>query len=104
MSARHLSDWEPAVKKWARTPAVQKWMIQPRRMAPVVGQFMVPAALTSYVLALWRLGADLNWAAEFFVSQGLFSRWQVWLAIGIAAQLAAKELGRTGRSDNTATP
>ena len=47
----------------------------------MLGYLMTPIALVGYVLALWRLGADMNWLDEFFIRQGLFSRWQVWLAI-----------------------
>ena len=41
-----------------------------RRYAPVVGYLMTPFALVGYVLAFWRLGADLNWLGEFFIAQG----------------------------------
>jgi hypothetical protein len=53
---------------------------------------MTPLALVGYVLAFWRLGADLNWVSEFFVEQGLFSRWQVWLALAIATHMVARQI------------
>jgi hypothetical protein len=65
---------------------------------------MTPFALTGYVLAFWRLGADLNWLGEFFITKGLLSRWQVWLAIAIATQLLANQLNRVGRTDDEVTP
>jgi|SRR5215204_7773856 len=71
-----------------------------RQYAPVVGYLMTPLALVGYVLAFWRLGADLNWLGEFFVAQGLFSRWQVWLAMAIVTQLVANHLNRAGRPDD----
>ena len=70
-------------------------------MAPAVSQLLAPFTFTGYALALWRLAADLDWAGEFFVSHGLFSRWQVWLAIGVATQLAARELKRLGSRNDT---
>lgn len=88
-------DFEPAVRKLAEGP---------RRIAPAVSMLLAPVTFTGYVLAFWRLAADLDWAGEFFVSQGLFSRWQVWLAMGIATQLAARELKRLGRPDGPAIP
>ena len=39
--------------------------------APVLGHLMTPVALVGYVLAFWRLGADMNWLDEFFIRQGL---------------------------------
>jgi hypothetical protein len=78
-----------------------KLLAQPQRFAPVVGSLMTPVALVGYVFAFWRLGADLNWLGEFFVAQGIFSRWQVWLAIAIVTQVAGRELDRLGRRKNT---
>jgi hypothetical protein len=85
-------------------PAVRKLIHGPRYYAPVVSYLMTPVSLTAYVLALWRLGADLNWVSEFFISNGLLSRWQVWLAVAIVVQIARKELNRLGRPDETVSP
>ena len=84
------------------TDRVKEAIWKQRRYAPVVGFLMTPFYLTGYVLAFWRLGADLNWLGEFFISQGLFSRWQVWLAIGVAMQLASHQLDRVGPDDQVA--
>ena len=81
-------------------PAVRKLAVEPRRFAPALSLLLAPFTFTGYVLAAWRLAADLEWAGAFFVSQGLFSRWQVWLAIAIAMQLAARELKRIGNADD----
>ena len=69
-------------------------MAVPKPYAPALAFVMTPVALTAYVLAAWRLGADLNWFSEFFVERGLMSRWQVWLAIAAAAQMTAHRLNR----------
>jgi hypothetical protein len=53
-----------------------------------------PVAATIYAIAFWRFAADLNWSGEFFISKGLFSRWQVWAALGAAVQIAAHQVGR----------
>ena len=62
---------------------------------PVVRQFMTPVAATAYALAFWRLGVDLNWTSDFFIGGGLFSRWQVWLAMAALMQLAASRIDRS---------
>ena|SRR5688500_16982194 len=89
-----------------RVPKVQvrEAILKQRRYAPVLGFLMTPFALTGYVLAFWRLGADLNWLGEFFITKGLLSRWQVWLAIAIATQLLANQLNRFGGSDDEVIP
>ena len=61
---------------------------------PIVRQLMTPAAATAYALAFWRLGVDLNWTSDFIIGKGLFSRWQVWLALAAATQLAASRIDR----------
>ena len=70
-------------------------------MAPLFHYLLTPVALVAYVLAGWRLGADLNWTGAFFISKGLFSHWQVWLAIAIATQLTASRVapGADGHDD-----
>ena len=83
------------------TVRVREAILKQRRYAPLVGYFLNPMALVSYVLALWRLGADLNWLDEFFIHQGIFSRWQVWLAIAIATHLVANHLNRIDNPDDS---
>ena len=78
---------------------VREAILKQRRYAPVLGSLITPFALTGYVLAFWRLGADLNWLGEFFIKSGLFSRWQVWLALAIAVQMLANQLNRFGGQD-----
>ena len=53
-----------------------------------------PAAVMAYVLAFWRLGSDLNITGQFAISKGIFSHWQVWLALAVATHLAAIILNR----------
>jgi hypothetical protein len=74
-----------------------------KQYAPVLSYLLIPVALTGYALALWRLGADLDWTADFFVSDGIFSKWQVWLALAMATQAGAHHLSRrAGRPDDAA--
>jgi hypothetical protein len=53
-----------------------------------------PAILLAGVLGLWRLGADLSWTGEFPISSGVFSRYQVWFAVGFALYLSACAIDR----------
>jgi hypothetical protein len=56
-----------------------------------------PVAAAVYAIALWRFAADMNWFGEFFITAGLFSRWQIWLAMAVAIQAGAHQLNRTAR-------
>ena len=55
---------------------------------------MTPASLLAFVLAAWRLGADLGFTGEFAFGDGFFSHWIVWAAIGIGIQYFANTLNR----------
>jgi hypothetical protein len=63
-------------------------------VVPAMGSLLTPAAAVATVLALWRLGADLRWTGEFAISEGLFSHWQVWLALAFLLQTAASRFSR----------
>jgi hypothetical protein len=75
-----------------------------RQYAPVFRYLLTPVALTGYVLAFWRLAADLGWTSDFFISRGPLSRWQVWLALAVATQFGARELQRVKPASGDATP
>lgn len=55
---------------------------------------LTPASLLAFVLAAWRLGADLGFTGEFAIGQGFFSHWIVWAGIGIGIQYFANTLNR----------
>jgi NADH:ubiquinone oxidoreductase subunit 4 (subunit M) len=55
---------------------------------------LTPASLLAFVLAAWRLGADLGFTGEFVIYQGLFSHWIVWAAVGMGIQFSANTLKR----------
>lgn len=93
MLARRVQPMVPAVR-------LKDAIAKQRRYAPVVGYLMTPVTLISYVFAFWRLGADLSWLGAFFIPQGLFSRWQVWLAIAIVTHLTANHLNRIDSTDD----
>jgi hypothetical protein len=76
-----------------------------RQTALVLSSLMTPVALMAWVLGGWRLAADLKWTGAFAIADGMFSHWQVWIALGIGVQFAAFLLHRyaTGDEDKDAT-
>ena len=66
-----------------------------------VGTFLAmllsPAAVMSLVLGIWRIGADLGWTDQFLIPNGLFSHWQVWIALAIALQAVAATFSRSNQ-------
>jgi hypothetical protein len=59
-----------------------------------IASLMTPVALMAWALGLWGMAADMKWAGEFAITQGMFSHWQVWFAVGILVQFAAFLLHR----------
>ena len=84
---------------------VQAFKTNTHEMAPLFRYLLKPVALVAYVLSVWRLGADLHWTDAFFISSGLFSHWQVWLALAIATQATAAHLTpKTREQDDIILP
>ncbi len=73
-----------------------------QRIALVVAALLTPAAAIAAALALWRIGADLNWANSFAIPSGIFSHWQVWLGVAAALQLCSRILNRYGKGRDRA--
>jgi hypothetical protein len=85
-------------------PAFRKERGKNRRLAAASAALLSPAALMACVLAFWRLGADLGLTGGFAISRGIFSHWQVWLALGGALQVCAITLNRYGRGGSLRPP
>lgn len=71
-----------------------------RKWALAFAALLNPAGFLACSLAVWRIGADLKWMGQFAISDGLFSHWQVWLAMGIALFIAAGTLSRYGMTSS----
>jgi hypothetical protein len=67
------------------------------RLALAVSSLLTPAAVLSWVVALWRVLADAKVTEQFAIERGIFSHWQVWLAFGILLQTLSTMLDRHGR-------
>ena len=64
------------------------------QVRPIFRYLLTPVALSGYVLAAWRFGSDMGWTGEFFISRGLLSHWQVWLALAAGVNVSAVYLDR----------
>jgi len=84
-------------------PTVQKKARKNQRLALAFAALLTPAALMAGVLCIWRIGADLGFTGSFAISEGIFSRWQVWFAIAGAVEGLAILLTRYGRADAALT-
>jgi hypothetical protein len=67
----------------------------------MLGHLLTPIAVLAGVMGVWRFGADPGWTRKFFLADGLFSRYQLWFAVAIAAQTSALILNRWVANQNT---
>ena len=74
-----------------------------RQVASAIGTLLMPAVLMAYVLGIWRLASDLGMAGEFAIS-GMFSHWQVWIALAVGLHIASASLNRYGRGGTLKGP
>jgi hypothetical protein len=70
-------------------------------LGPLAAALLSPASAVALALAFWRLGADLGWTAQFAISSGLFSHWQVWMALSVLLTWAS-HLGHSIASNQVA--
>jgi hypothetical protein len=79
------------------SPAFERRLARNRELASMAAALLTPAAAMALVLGVWRLGADLKWTGEFAITRGIFSHWQVWIAMAGLLQTCASILNRYGR-------
>src|SRR5579884_2610256 len=82
---------------------VQRKSGKNRHIALAAAALLGPAALMAYVLGFWRLAADMGVAGEFGIN-GIFSHWQVWMAVAAALHLIASGLNKYGRGGDLHVP
>ena len=81
--------------KLQKGPPIQRKTGKNRQVASAIGTLLMPAVLLAYVIGIWRLASDLGMAGEFAIS-GIFSHWQVWIALAAALHIGSASLNRYG--------
>jgi hypothetical protein len=89
--------------KLQKGPPIQRKTGKNRQVASAIGTLLMPAVLMAYVLGIWRLASDLGMAGEFAIS-GIFSHWQVWIALAAALHIGSASLSRYGRGGSLKGP
>src|SRR5580704_14701153 len=80
-------------------PRVSQKPRKNQHVALAMAALLTPAAVMACVLAFWRLASDVNATGQFPISDGLFSHWQVWLALAVSLQSCATFLNRYGKAE-----
>jgi hypothetical protein len=75
-----------------------------RGAALAFAALLAPAVLSTYVLGIWRLSTDAGFSGDFEIKEGMFSHWQVWIALGAALNILAVMLNRYGHGGDFRLP
>lgn len=67
-----------------------------RNLALACGALLIPASLMAYALGFWRLASDMGMVAEPGIT-GVFSHWQVAVAVAAFLHIVSSMLNRYGR-------
>jgi len=88
--------------KAARTPVLPRNTnaVTGKEIAAGLASLLSPLAALCVAIAFWRLGQDIGFAREFFITDGPFSHWQVWFAVAGCLIAASTWLNRRGRNDD----
>jgi hypothetical protein len=78
---------------------VQRKRRKNQHIALALASLLTPLAVMAFVLAFWRLAADVNVTSQFPIVEGLFSHWQVWVTGGGVLQVCAMVLNRYGNAE-----
>jgi hypothetical protein len=89
--------------KLSQGPPIQRKTGKNRQAASALGTILMPVVFMAYVLGIWRLASDLGMAGEFAIS-GIFSHWQVWIALAAALHIGSASLNRYGRGGSLKGP
>jgi hypothetical protein len=84
-------------------PPIQHKRGKNRHLALAGGALLGPASLMAYVLGFWRMASDMGIAGAFGIS-GVFSHWQLWIALAVMLHIAASILNRYGRAGEFQLP
>ncbi|MEI9814210.1 MAG: hypothetical protein WDO18_16885 [Acidobacteriota bacterium] len=82
---------------------VRRHRSQGRELVMVASSLLTPTCVMAYVLAFWRLAADIGLAGDSGL-RGVFSHWQLWIVLAVALQATSRILARRASHDqNQAT-
>jgi hypothetical protein len=70
-----------------------------QEIASGLAVLLSPVATVFFAITCWRLGQDLGVTSNFFIEDGPFSHWQVWMTLAGLIFGASGWLNRRGDKD-----
>jgi hypothetical protein len=72
---------------------VRRHRSQGRELAAVAASLITPTCVMAYVLAFWRLAADMGLAGDSGL-QGPLAHWQIWIILAVGLQVTQRILNK----------
>jgi hypothetical protein len=66
----------------------------PGELASGLAGILTLVSVACFTMSVWKLLSEMGGVGKFFISDGVFSHWQVWIAGSVAAQLLSFRLAR----------
>jgi hypothetical protein len=88
----------------ARGPFLRRARLKNSGTLQVFSSLLTPISVACVLMGAWKVGDDMEWAEPFAITQGLFSHFQVWFALGSGVQALSWRLARHGRELEEAQP
>jgi hypothetical protein len=79
--------------KFPQGQFVSRHRSKQREVVAAASSLITPTCVMAYVLAAWRLAADMGISGGSGM-KGLFSHWQLWMALGLCLQFGGRTLNR----------
>jgi hypothetical protein len=98
LRATNVVEFRPTAPPTA-APA-EPGVVTNEEIAAGLAALLSPVAAVFFTIACWRLGQDLGVASNFFIVDGPFSHWQVWLTLAGLIFGASGLLNRMARKDD----
>lgn len=78
-------------------PLIEPGRTKNQKLAWAAASLLTPAALAGWVMVLWKLASDLNFAGPFGFGRGPLAQWQFWAVLAGVLTAAVVKLNRYGR-------
>ncbi len=72
---------------------VRRHRSQGRELAAMAASLITPTCVMAYVLAFWRLAADIGLAGESGL-HGVLAHWQLWIILAVGLQVTQRILAK----------
>lgn len=87
-----------------KAPYVRPKPRKNQHIALAFASLLTPASLMACVLGFWAITADYKLTGDFPIDSGIFSHWQIWIALASVMQICSTGLNRYSNRQHSDPP